>query len=84
MWASQAGRTLGDRGATDFGATSAAIALLEGMKKMTKTSKQIRTTLHLAKETVRTLNSEDLEVVQGGLGRTSFSCPTICISINAC
>ena len=53
---------------------------------MTKTSKPSRTNLNLAKETVRTLNTDDLNVVQGGLARrTNFSCDNnLCISINAC
>lgn len=54
------------------------------MKKMTKTSTPNRTTLNLAKETLRTLNSDDLGIVQGGLNRTTFSCVNLCISINAC
>jgi len=44
------------------------------MKKMTRTSKPSRTNLKLAKETVRTLNSDHLGLVQGGLMHTSFSC----------
>lgn len=52
---------------------------------MTKTSKPSRTNLNLAKETLRSLNSDDLGLVQGGLMRTSFSCGRdLCISINAC
>jgi hypothetical protein len=65
-------------------ATTPGLLLLAGMKKMTKTSQKNRTNLNLAKETLRTLNSDALGVVQGGLMRTTFSCVNLCISINAC
>ena len=44
------------------------------MKKLTKTSKPSRNNLNLAKETLRSLTSEHLGIVQGGLMHTSFSC----------
>ncbi len=70
--------------AYDCRATNLGMALLAGMKKMTKTSTQKHTTLNLAKETLRTLNGDELEVVLGGMARTTFSCVNLCISINAC
>jgi len=68
----------------DSFATTFGVLLLAGMKKLTKTSQKNRTNLNLAKETLRTLNSDALGVVQGGQPRTSFSCVNLCISINAC
>ena len=46
------------------------------MKKLTKTSKPARTSLNLAKETVRSLTTEHLGIARGGLMdlHTSFSC----------